>query len=261
MSNQRRIRAKVCLVGDCGVGKTSLIRRLLHDEFNERYVPTPSTEVSKVEYRFLANPDSEVVLEMDIWDITGQKAFRKFLSDSYFYNSRSIVAVCDATRKSTLEEIEEWVDAGRRIAGDIPTHTLANKMDLEDRVVLNDVLIKKICNKLNSSVFFVSAKTGANVDLVFQMIAEKVLENAMAELEENEKILRQQWEILSATAQRGRFGASKEFFFTTMKGIGFDTLKFHVEELEKKGYLKVVWNDPTNFVAYATEAGIERAEL
>lgn len=261
MPKQRRIRVKVCLVGECGVGKTSLIRRFINDEFEDRYIPTPSTIVSKVELLFPTNHDSEIMLEMDLWDITGQSAFRKFLSDAYFCNATGIVAVCDASRTETLHELEDWISAGREIAGRVQTHTLANKTDLESNPVMHDPTLKQIANKYDAPFYFVSAKTGLNVDFAFQTIAEMILKEILSKLDEKEAVMKKEWEILDTIVKRGKLGASKEYFFTTMKGIAFDTLRSYVDRLEEKGYLRVTWNDATSFIAFATEAGVERAKL
>ncbi|UCD93161.1 MAG: GTP-binding protein [Methanobacteriota archaeon] len=261
MPKQRRVRVKVCLVGESGVGKTSLIRRFIHDQFDERYIPTPSTLVSKVDLLFPHNHDSEITLEMDLWDITGQSAFRKFLSDSYFHHARSIVAVCDVSRSKTLHQLEEWINAGRDIAGKVQTHTLANKVDLPSNVVINDPKLKQIANQFGAPYYFVSARTGENVDFAFQTIAETILKEILSELDEKEGVMRKEWEILDAIAKRGKLGASKEYFFTHMRGIGFDTLKSYIERLEEKGFLRVSWTDASNFIAFATDAGLERAQM
>lgn len=261
MPKQRRIRVKVCLVGDSGVGKTSLIRRFIHNSFDERYVPTPSTSVSKVELQFPSNNGWEITLEMDLWDITGQSAFRKFLSDAYFCRARSIIAVCDASRTKTLHELEGWISSGLEIAGKVQTHTLANKTDLESNPVMHDPMLKKIANKFNAPFYFVSAKTGLNVDFAFDTIAEMILKEVQDELDEKEAVMMREWEILDTIVKRGKLGASKEYFFTVMKGIGFDTLKSYVDRLEEKGFLRVRWNDVSNFIAHATGAGVERAKL
>lgn len=233
---------------------------MIYDTFDDKYIPTPNTAVSKVEFAFPYDDGSEIVLEMDIWDITGQKAFREFLVDAYFLKSKAIIAIFDATRPDTLDALKEWVVEGLRIANGATVHTLVNKMDLKPGGAYSDPALKVFCQRYNSAFYLVSARTGLNVDVAFQQIASTILKHVSAELEREEKVSEKEWEILNIVAKRGRMGASKEFFFSMIKGIAFDTLRSYIEELERKGYLRVNWSGSSDFIAYATETGMERVK-
>ena len=261
MSDQRRIRAKICFVGTSGVGKTSLIRRSVEGDFKERYIPTPSTVVTRVEYAFPEKDGCELILELDIWDINGQKAFRKFLADSYFFKARLIVGVCDSTRKDTLYDLREWIDMGLEVTGKVPVHVLANKSDTGYNAILYDPTVKQISENYDSPFCYVSAMTGQNVDSSFHEIAERVLGTVIDDVEEEEKVMRFEWEILNIIVGKGRLGASKDMFFQMMKGIAFDKLRTFLELLEEKELIRVKWSGSSNFVAFATDEGIRVAEL
>src|SRR6266513_5357349 len=79
----KHVKAKVCLVGDVAVGKTSLIRRFVQDEFDDRYIATVGTKVTKktVDVTWKGAP---AMLDMMVWDIMGEKGFRALLRDAYF---------------------------------------------------------------------------------------------------------------------------------------------------------------------------------
>src|SRR5436190_1477902 len=81
----KRMKVKVCLIGEAAVGKTSLIRRFVLDNFDDKYIQTLGTKVSKKE---LASPSpdgtGELKIDMTIWDIMGQKGFRELLKEAYF---------------------------------------------------------------------------------------------------------------------------------------------------------------------------------
>src|SRR3989442_6262446 len=96
----KRMKVKVCLVGEAAVGKTSLIRRFVLENFDDKYIQTLGTKVSKKELTS-SSPDGsgELKIDMTIWDIMGQKGFRELLKEAYFYGARGILALCD--RKST----------------------------------------------------------------------------------------------------------------------------------------------------------------
>src|SRR5256886_8679432 len=78
VAGQKHLKAKVCLVGDVAVGKTSLIKRFVQDEFDDRYIATVGTKVTKktVDVRWRGAPAS---LDMMVWDIMGEKGFRALL--------------------------------------------------------------------------------------------------------------------------------------------------------------------------------------
>src|SRR6058998_257115 len=102
----RRMKIKVCLVGEAAVGKTSLIRRFVLDDFDDKYIQTLGTKVSKKELS-LPGPagDGKLKVDMTIWDIMGQKGFRELLKEAYFYGAKGIFAVCDVTRRVTLDDL------------------------------------------------------------------------------------------------------------------------------------------------------------
>src|SRR3990170_3177750 len=119
----RRMKMKICLVGEAAVGKTSLIRRFVLDDFDDKYIQTLGTKVSKKELS-LANPvgGSELKVDMTIWDIMGQKGFRELLKEAYFYGAKGIIAVCDVTRRSTLDDLDDWIEGVYSVTGRIPIH-------------------------------------------------------------------------------------------------------------------------------------------
>ncbi len=260
MSKQQRIRVKVCLVGDSGVGKSSLIKRLLSDDFDERYIPTPSTAVHKIVYDFPEMDGFEITLEMDIWDISGQKGFLRFLKTDFFRKAWMILGVCDVSRSSTLYNLEEWIREAREVAGNLPVQIVGNKADVPSNVIRYDPAVKRLSGQFDAAFYFVSAKTGQNVDFAFQEIATTLLDNILQNLAEREEVLEFEWDTLGVVANKGKLGASKEFFFQMMKGISFDVLRENLDSLESKGYIRVKWSGTSNFLAFITEKGKKKIE-
>jgi small GTP-binding protein len=260
MPDKQRIRVKVCLVGDCGVGKSSLVKRLTQNAFDERYIPTTGTPVTKIEFEFPDKDGETLLLEMDIWDISGQKGFLRFLKGDYFRKARMIIAVCDVSRSETLYSLESWIQDARDIAGNVPVQLVGNKSDSLHNVIRYDPITRKYSSDYDSEVLYVSSSTGENVDSAFQEIATRALEIIVKGFSEEEEVLEFEWEILEAIAGRGKYGASKKFFFQNVRGIGFDTLKANIESLERKGYLKVNWNGAADFLAKVTEEGVKKVE-
>ncbi len=175
MVEGQKMKVKVCLVGEGAVGKTCLIRRFIHDQFDDRYISTLGAKVSKREI-VVKSPkgEGEVAIDMTIWDIMGEKGFRELLKEAYFHGAQGILAVCDITRKDTLHELNDWIAAVNRVTGTIPVQFLANKADLKDQAKLTDADVKQIADTHKSPYLFTSAKTGENVEAGFIKLAEMI---------------------------------------------------------------------------------------
>src|SRR3972149_1018431 len=134
MPEVQRIKTKVCLVGEAAVGKTSLIRRFVQDEFDDRYITTLGAKVSKKEMAFdVADRDVKIQMDMTIWDIMGEKGFRDLLKEAFFHGAKGVLAVCDLTRYSTLKELDDWVLSVFKVVGEIPVVYAVKTSGLQPR--------------------------------------------------------------------------------------------------------------------------------
>jgi len=108
MTQVKHLKSKICLLGEKAVGKTSLVRRYVLNMFDDHYITTIGTKVSKKEVRvFQPEKDRVVDVDMTIWDIMGEKGFRELLREAYFYGANGILAVCDSTRRRTLDDLDD----------------------------------------------------------------------------------------------------------------------------------------------------------
>ena len=159
---------KVCVMGEPGVGKTSLIKRFVYNIFSDKYLETIGTNIYK---KNLKSGDADVTFM--VWDIMGNDSFRQLLSTSYFFGAHALIAVGDLTRKDTFELLDEWVKAAKSVMEEenVPVIMLANKSDLEWKV--DKEYLKKIASKIGSVKYMItSAKTGEHVNDAFQTIAD-----------------------------------------------------------------------------------------
>lgn len=171
------MKLKVCLVGERAVGKTSLVRRFVQDEFDDRYIRTLGTKVSKKKLKVeRSDADREYHINMTIWDIMGEKSFTDLLQEAFFYGANGVIAVCDLTRKKTLKELKGWVEQVYGVTGEVPVVILGNKKDLEDRAQLTIKDLNRLCKKYQSSAYLTSAKTGEDVEGAFQGLAEAIVD-------------------------------------------------------------------------------------
>lgn len=174
VDNDKVLKAKICLVGDSEVGKTSLIRRFVHDEFDDDYISTLGAKITKKQLR-LDFGNGEYEIHMTVWDIMGDKRVTDLLKDSYFDGAGGIMAVCDLTRKDTFGSLDEWITAGNSIIEPVPMTFVGNKLDLANQKSIEGGDLSKYAKSHNSPYFLTSAKTGENVNAVFLDIARRVL--------------------------------------------------------------------------------------
>ena len=167
---------KICLVGDVGVGKTSLIRRFVMDVFDDKYIATIGTKVTKKEMDFKDPRTGEnLKIMLLVWDIMGQPSFREVLREAYFYGAEGALAICDVTSKESLGELRYWVKAMTSTTGEIPIVFLGNKYDLKDdmRVTMQDLEV--FAMKHGAPALLTSAKTGYNVESAFSALVDMIL--------------------------------------------------------------------------------------
>ncbi len=163
-SKKVSVKLKVCLVGDESVGKTSLIRRFVYSVYDESYIRTIGTMVTRREVDI---PNTNYQAHLLIWDIMGRKDFMDLFKEAYFKHAKGIVAVVDLTRTKTLQSLNQWVEGITKSVGKVPTVVLANKADLKDKVEMDDSDIDLYCKNMSYPWFKTSARTGENVERAF----------------------------------------------------------------------------------------------
>ncbi len=175
------VKYKICLVGDEAVGKTSLIRRFVYSAYEDKYIRTILTSVSKKEIKF---PGAGYNMTLLIWDIMGRKDFLSLFKESYFMNAKGIIAVFDTTRRGTMHSLDLWISSIGKKIGDIPTIILANKSDLHEQNSVTDGEIIKAAEGQAFRWLRTSAKTGENVERGFRELAVEMLRTYVSPFQE-----------------------------------------------------------------------------
>ena len=168
------ISQKVCLVGDFGVGKTSLIRQFIDRQFSDQYLSTVGVKISR---KLVSIPDNtQAQLQLIVWDIEGSTRF-KAIAPTYLQGAKGAVIVADVTRESSIQNLEDHVQLFRSVCPKSSLIMALNKIDLmEDNE--RDEIFQEISTKFSSlkiPVYATSAKTGENVDKIFQTLATQML--------------------------------------------------------------------------------------
>lgn len=172
MSTAMTLKSKVCLVGEVTVGKSSLIARYVSDKFDPAYLMTIGTKVMKktVDVR-VEGRDTNVTVDMTIWDIMGEKGFRQLLKEAYFYGANGILAVADLTRRATLDDLDDWIDHVIRVVGEVPVFVAVNKADLANQATFGEDEVRAFLSAYHAPFAFTSAKNRQNVEKAFGTLA------------------------------------------------------------------------------------------
>ncbi len=158
------LRKKVLLIGDFGVGKTSLIRRYIDNTFSDKYHTTIGVKISRKTLTI-----NNIECEMLIWDIEGATP-AKSIPHSYFKGASGAIFVCDISRGQTINDINDHIDNFLSINPDAKFVTAYNKVDL-----LNMRQKEALLEKLPDKEFLTSAKENENVSNLFETLAKEMV--------------------------------------------------------------------------------------
>jgi small GTP-binding protein len=166
---------KVVLMGDAGVGKTSILLQLSQRVFQAITTPTVSSGCIVQRFTTTHGPVS-----LQIWDTAGEERYRSF-TRLYTQGAEAALIVFDVADQSTFESIPTWIQivvdsSGRRPA----IVVVANKVDLPKRAVGSEK-IAEFTDREKLTYVEVSAKLGSNVAMLFESVAETVAQGAGGE--------------------------------------------------------------------------------
>lgn len=164
---KKRIIRKICLLGDGGVGKTSLIGRYVLNSYSDEYIRSIGTKVSKkvIEY-------DDTQLTLMIWDVLGQKSQRS-LHAAYYRGANGVLLVCDNAREETLLHLPSWKKDLEDVTGPIPLVSIINKADLDS--ALSERAISEVSSTLGKSPIYTSAKRGEGVQMAFESLGSEII--------------------------------------------------------------------------------------
>ncbi len=164
------IQKKVCMLGAFAVGKTSLVRRFVHNLFEDKYISTIGVRVSRKTV-VVPRGDDLVDLTMMLWDLAGSEEFSR-VRTSYLRGTAGAVLVCDLTRPSTLDDLRAYAQDLVDVNPKIKIILAANKCDLTDKQQLTPAQIRAVAAELDAPHYFTSAKTGDEVETLFRRLGE-----------------------------------------------------------------------------------------
>jgi len=159
---------KVLVIGELGSGKTSIIKRYVHQFFSQHYRATIGVDFALK----VINVDTDTVVRLQLWDIAGQERFGS-MTRVYYRDAAAAFVVFDLTRTATLEAAAKWKsDLDQKVVTvdgkPVPAFLLANKSDVpREPGMASDDDISKFCEKHGFTGWrLVSAKEGRGIEEV-----------------------------------------------------------------------------------------------
>jgi len=171
------ISKKICLLGVAGSGKTSLVRRYIHNRFDEGYLPTPGVQVSHKQLEPLLKPNSitPIHLKMVFWDLDRVEKANNIIFN-HFLGSHGAVVVFDLTRPQTFSGYGQFLDPFRRMNPHGVIILVANKFDLAEQKDPGLAAFDAWAREYSYPAFCASARTGENVEKAFDQLGHLLVE-------------------------------------------------------------------------------------
>jgi Ras-related protein Rab-1A len=167
---------KVVMIGDSGVGKSSLLLRYTENQFTERHNATIG-----VDFKTQMMEVKENTIKLQIWDTAGQERFRNITS-SYYRFCHCFILVFDTTNKESFINLDYWYNETQKYKANEALYVIiGTKKDLKDNRKVPIEQIKKfisdksVDNK-NIRYFETSAKMNDGIDYIFDYIADILIE-------------------------------------------------------------------------------------
>lgn len=179
------INIKLTILGQWGVGKTSIVNSFVGKDFSAMYIPTIGSNIARKEYKLTSNH-----IRLNIWDIGGQRSFNP-LNPVFFSNLDSALLIFDLNNpKETLQEIlKTYMKNLAQYSPECTIYLIGNKSDLikpeDSEILLNNIRQYQI---EGFPIIFVSAKTQDNISEAFSLVVYNFLKKIENESREKQFI-------------------------------------------------------------------------
>lgn len=172
---------KILVIGDSGVGKSSIISKLCHGKMQDSYISTIG-----VDFNIKTITIDSKIFKLQIWDTAGQERFRA-VTTSYYRGAIGVLMVFDVSDKISFDNIKIWMNEINNHAGEnICKFLVGNKNDVKCRQVTSADAIE-YADKIGCVYHETSAKIGNNIDSIFKEICSSIYKERICEKQDIEK--------------------------------------------------------------------------
>ena len=175
---------KVTLIGASGVGKTCIIRRYYDNEYVENPASTCGGSYSAKQLKI-----NNKIIQIDLWDTAGQERFRS-LGKHFYKDAYIVLLVYDITNRKSFDELKDvWYPSLKEFGEKYSVlGVVGNKCDLYENEEVKEAEAREYSQQIGATYMLVSAKSGDNINLLFDTLIKQYLGPAFAEqLKERKK--------------------------------------------------------------------------
>lgn len=171
---------KILIIGDSGVGKSSILLRYTDNYFLHHYESTIGIDF-KIKILNINNKK----IKLQLWDTAGQERFRN-ITKSYYKNTHGILLVYDVTNMISLHNLNKWlkeIDEYTKNHDKIPIILIGNKKDNDNEEIdinyINSYINNNIIcdNNISKKCIYCSAKDGSNINKIFTLLVNEIFKN------------------------------------------------------------------------------------
>ena len=165
---------KIVLIGECGVGKTSIISSYIKNEFSNEVPSSLTASFATKETNLTLN---ENIIQFDIWDTAGQELFRA-VNKIFYVDANIVILVYDVTNKNSFYELKNyWYNEILKNGEKNVIFGIAgNKNDLYQNEEIKEEEVRKWANEINSIFYLTSAKNKNGIDELFNELGKKYID-------------------------------------------------------------------------------------
>lgn len=164
---------KLLIIGDSGVGKSSLLLRFADNTFSGNYITTIG-----VDFKIKTITLNGERVKLQIWDTAGQERFRTITS-TYYRGTHGVIVVYDVTNGESFANVKRWIHEIEHNCEVVNRILVGNKNDSPDRKVVLTEDAKRFADQMSLQLFETSAKDNLNVEEMFMAITKQVLKTKL----------------------------------------------------------------------------------
>ncbi|XP_780763.2 ras-related protein Rab-35 isoform X1 [Strongylocentrotus purpuratus] len=164
---------KLLIIGDSGVGKSSLLLRFADNTFSGSYITTIG-----VDFKIRTIDVKGEKVKLQIWDTAGQERFRTITS-TYYRGTHGVIVVYDVCSAESFVNVKRWLYEIDQNCEDVSRILVGNKNDAPERKVVETEDAQKFAEQMNIQLYETSAKENINVEEMFNGITALVLKQKL----------------------------------------------------------------------------------
>jgi len=162
---------KLIIIGDSGVGKSSVLSQYVDQTFINSHISTIG-----VDFKITNVNIGDKIAKLQIWDTAGQERFRT-ITTNYYRGAHGIILVYDVTNRESFDNIVNWVDNIERYSKNPRLILIGNKTDLPNKRVVSYEEALDYSNSLGLSFLETSAKNNLNIEDIFTKLVHDIYDN------------------------------------------------------------------------------------